>query len=81
MTGNNPPRTSGASGYTTAPQTMAGRLGNVLYWTGTGIAIVFAMFGAIAAVYGGLFGAGLYWTIGVLARLVGRAVRYVLAGR
>ena len=63
---------------------MLGRLGNVIYWTATGIAIIVVALIAYGAVFGTgqadpalqvsvIIGAGMIW-------LVGLAVRYVLAG-
>ena len=60
---------------------MAGRLGNVLYWTATGIAIVLATFGLLVVPYSGLLGAGTFWIVATIAWPIGRACRYVFAGR
>lgn len=63
---------------------MIGRLANVLYWAGCGVAAVFALCVAMVAISPGsdavLYGA-VYAFCGVAAWLFGRACRYVLAGR
>ncbi len=62
------------------------RLGNVLYWLCTGVAVLFVLGGVHRAIFGGsnnewwqdvgagATGAILFWGIG-------RAARYILAGR
>ena len=65
------------------------RLGNVLYWSGTGVAVLFILAGiyyAVPAADGvGDKGWGYYAVraagSAIVAWLIGRAARYVLAGK
>jgi hypothetical protein len=61
------------------------RLGNVLYWTASLVAVAFLVLGGLVAILNrgpdGPFIAAIFIGIGVVAWLVGRACRYVLAGR
>ena len=61
---------------------MLGRLGNVLYWTGSGIAALFLFLTALHLIgkQGDLFLAILFAAVAVVAWLIGWALRYVLAG-
>ena len=64
---------------------MLERLGNVLYWVATGVAVIALGFGIALAIQPNaynptglvLFGAA----IGLVVWLFGRACRYILAGR
>ncbi len=67
---------------------MAARLGNVLYWTASGIAALLAVFAVLSlgdAVFGtGSTGSAVIWAVmcsvaALLVWLLGRAARYVLA--
>jgi hypothetical protein len=67
---------------------MAERLGNVLYWAATAVAIPLLLLGGLMCYYNYLHGALYYYTTawptflaGVAIWLLGRACRYVLAGR
>ena len=64
---------------------MAARLGNVLYWAASLVAGGFLVFGGLVLTFNrgpdGPFIAGAFVGIGVVVWLVGRACRYVLAGR
>jgi hypothetical protein len=68
---------------------MLARLGDVLYWLGSGIAIVILAFGAWLVLRGNLGGRPEDWWIvpaifigyALAAWLIGRACRYVLAGK
>jgi hypothetical protein len=63
---------------------MAARLGNVLYWLGCGVAAVFALLVALLIVGPGkdaVYYGSIYAVIAIGAWLLGRACRYVLAGR
>ena len=61
---------------------MLGRLGNVLYWTGSGIAALFLFLTALHLVskQSDVFLAILFAAVAVVAWLIGWALRYVLAG-
>ena len=66
---------------------MLARLGDVVYWLGTGLSILMMFAGVAAALTSG-FGSGQMWivTLGATAiislvpYLAGRSFRYVLAG-
>ena len=67
---------------------MIARVGNVLYWTGNGIAILLASVGAIGFVISLINKAGegmilspIIIVIAIFFWLAGRACLYVLAGR
>ena len=60
---------------------MAARLGDVLYWAGTIIAALAIGLGVYVLNYGDQFVAGVLIIFGILCWLLGRAIRYVLAGR
>lgn len=65
---------------------MAGRIGDVLYWLGSGIAVICLILAAIFAwnrtgADDRLFAFVLFVVPGLLAWLTGRAARYILAGR
>ena len=62
------------------------RLGNVLYWLCTGVAVLFVLGGVVSAIFGGTknewwqdLGAGVAFAIVFWG--IGRAFRYVLAGK
>jgi hypothetical protein len=63
---------------------MAARLGNVLYWLGCAVGLVFFAGGYVLISSGGYrlqaFDYVLVGTPAVVAWLIGRALRYVLAG-
>jgi hypothetical protein len=61
---------------------MIERLGNVVYWTGSGIAVLFLFLTALHLVskQGDLFLTILFAVVAVVAWLIGWALRYVLAG-
>ncbi len=65
---------------------MLARLGNVFYWLCTGVAVLFVLGGVLRAIFGGTnnewwqdLGAGA--AIAIVFWGIGRAFRYVLAGR
>ncbi len=65
---------------------MLARLGNVFYWLSTGLAVLFALAGVYNAIIGGTNNE--WWqplAVGAAFAIVfwgiGRAVRYVLAGK
>ncbi len=65
---------------------MLARLGNVFYWLCTGVAVLFVLGGVYNAIFGGTniewwqgFSAGA--AIAIVFWGIGRAFRYVLAGR
>jgi hypothetical protein len=64
---------------------IVGRLGDVLYWAASVMSGAFLVFGGLVAILNrgpdGHFIAAIFIGIGVVAWLVGRACRYVLAGR
>jgi hypothetical protein len=62
---------------------MAARLGNVLYWTATTIAVLLALLAARLYEFGGSEPLAIWGVIIVAALvwLIGRACRYILAGR
>ncbi len=61
------------------------RLGNVLYWLGTGVAMLFGIVAIASLVFGE--GDGRLWIVGALAVLaivvwfIGLAARYIMAGK
>ncbi len=70
---------------TTEEPTLLARLGRVVYWVGSAVAVVIALLGLVAWLFRdepaswffaviGLFFAGLVW-------LIGRAVLYILSDR
>jgi hypothetical protein len=63
---------------------MAARLGDVLYWAAAMVAVLAIGRGFYAWTYGGGPDSDLGWFLiifGVLCWLLGKAIRYVLAGR
>jgi hypothetical protein len=66
-------------------QIMVARLGNVLYWAGSGIAILLLAIATVSAAWGQgdhrWFPVGLFIAVAVVTWLIGRACRYVLSGR
>ena len=64
---------------------MLQRLGNVIYWTNSGAAVLFFLYGLLVAVNepspdNKIFGLVVCWVTAALIWLAGRATRYVLAG-
>jgi hypothetical protein len=71
-------------GNKATPSSMAGRLGHVLGWIANLIALVAFGIGVLAALDTSdarLVGVGVAAVIAVIIWLIGRALRYVLAGR
>ena len=64
---------------------MAGRLGNVLYWLFCAVAVLFVVLGVFGTAVNGIDNVSIWPILGVavaavLAWLIGRACRYILAG-
>ena len=63
---------------------MVKRLGNVLYWLGCGIAVVWLVVCVVAIIYDTSINVVMFTTlaliISILIWLIGRACRYVLSG-
>lgn len=63
---------------------MISRLGKVLYWLGCGVAVLLLLLAAVIVLDPGNdapFWIGCYIALAVGAWLLGRAARYILAGR
>ena len=67
---------------------MIARLGNILYWTANGLAVLLTFLGAIGFVIAlinhadeGMILAPMMIVLAIPVWLIGRACRYVLAGR
>ena len=63
---------------------MIARLANVLYWTGCGVAGLFGLLAAAILIFATgqeKMNALMVGAVAVVAWLIGRACRYVLAGR
>ena len=63
---------------------MAGRLGNIIYWTACGIsglALLLTVYVAVAAADGSALWATIYGASAVGIWLLGRAARYVLSAK
>ena len=64
--------------------TLLERLGNLLYWLATGIAVLWVALGVVAVVVGEE-GENLLWVgffaLAIISWGAGRALRYLLAGR